>query len=398
MTHPVLQQVARAIRDRSRDSRDRYLHHCTQAESRPTSRAHLGCTNLAHSYAAAEPDEKILLRHTETTPNLGIVNAYNDMLSAHQPYGRYPDLLKSFALEFGATAQVAGCVPAMCDGVTQGQPGMELSLFSRDTIALATAVALSHQVFDGALFLGICDKIVPGLLIGALSFGYLPGLFVPSGPMHTGLSNEEKARVRVAHAEGKVDHDTLLKSEEESYHSSGTCTFYGTANSNQMLLEMMGLQLPGSSFVPPHSELRRQLNREAVRILTDETRRRGPGIGERLQAENIINAIVGLLATGGSTNHTLHIPAMARAAGWLVDWDDFAALSDIVPLLARLYPNGAADVNDYHHQDGTPAVIKTLMQHGLVFEDIATAYGRPFSQAAQFPELVGEELTWREAR
>ncbi|HEX4938847.1 MAG TPA: phosphogluconate dehydratase [Candidatus Kapabacteria bacterium] len=398
MTHPVVLKIARRIRDRSQSSRDAYLQECALGATRPTSRAHLGCTNLAHSYAAATPDEKILLRHTEITPNLGIVTAYNDMLSAHQPYGRYPDFLKSAALEFGATAQVAGGVPAMCDGVTQGQPGMELSLFSRDTIALSTAIALSHHVFDGALYLGICDKIVPGLLIGALSFGFLPGLFVPSGPMHSGLSNEEKARVRVAYEEGKVGHDTLLQSEEASYHSSGTCTFYGTANSNQMLLEMMGLQLPGSSFVPPHSELRQQLTRETVRILVEQSKKSGTGIGELLEAENIVNAIIGLLTTGGSTNHTLHIPAIARAAGWIVDWNDFAELSDVIPLLARLYPNGAADVNHYHQQDGTPAVIKTLLQHGLLFPDIRTAYGLPFSSATHFPEPGDKAVTWREAR
>lgn len=395
MTHSVVLDVTRRIRERSRQSRSDYLRHCDEARARPTSRSRIGCTNLAHSYAAAKPDEKILLRHTEATPNLGIVTAYNDMLSAHQPYGHYPDQIKRAALMAGATAQVAGGVPAMCDGVTQGEPGMELSLFSRDTIALSTAIALSHHVFDGALYLGICDKIVPGMLIGALSFGFLPGLFIPSGPMPSGISNEEKNRVRIAHAEGKVGKEALLQSEEASYHSPGTCTFYGTANSNQMLLEVMGLQLPGSSFVNPDTPLRQALSDHAVAILAERCRNHGKGLGELLEAEHMVNAMIGLLATGGSTNHTLHIPAIAKAAGWQLDWQDFADLSEIIPLLARLYPNGAADVNDFHRLGGTPVVIKTLLQHGLLYGDIETAHGIALTDANINPEWIDRQLQWQ---
>lgn len=394
MTHPIILEITQRIRDRSNQTRSDYLRQCELGRARPTARATLGCTNLAHAYAAARPDEKILLRHTEKTPNLGIVTAYNDMLSAHHPYGHYPEQIKQAALRNGATAQVAGGVPAMCDGVTQGQPGMELSLFSRDTIALATAVALSHHVFDGALYLGICDKIVPGLLIGALSFGFLPGLFVPSGPMPSGLSNEEKGRVRVAHAEGRVSNEELLRSEEASYHSAGTCTFYGTANSNQMLLEMMGLQLPGSAFVTPDTPLRRALTEASVARLAERCKSGSKGLGEMLDATHMVNAVIGLLATGGSTNHTLHLIAIGRAAGWLLDWQDFSDLSDVIPLLARLYPNGSADVNDFHHQGGTPAVLQTLAEHGLAYAEIETAHGMPLTDAALYPAWQQERLRW----
>lgn len=396
MTHPAILSITQRIRERSQPMRSDFLRNCDLARAKPTARARIGCTNLAHSYAAAAADEKILLRHTEKTPNIGIVTAYNDMLSAHQPYGHYPDQLKQAALRNGATAQVAGGVPAMCDGVTQGEPGMELSLFSRDTIALSTAVALSHHVFDGALYLGICDKIVPGMLMGALSFGFLPGLFIPSGPMPSGLSNEEKSRIRIAHAEGKVDRDALLQSEEASYHSAGTCTFYGTANSNQMLLEMMGLQLPGSSFVTPDTPLRRALTELAVTTLAEKCKSQTKGIGELLEAENIVNAIIGLLATGGSTNHTLHLVAIAKAAGWLIDWQDIADLSALIPLLAKLYPNGAADVNDFHRLGGTPAVMRTLADNGLLYPDIETAHGLPLTHTALYPVWQQEQLHWRD--
>lgn len=394
MMHDTIRAVTQRIRKRSNGLRSEYRRNCEAARSRPTARANIGCTNLAHSYAAASQDEKILLRHTESTPNIGIVTAYNDMLSAHQPYGRYPERIKRTALRHGATAQVAGGVPAMCDGVTQGEPGMELSLFSRDTIALSTAIALSHHVFDGALYLGICDKIVPGMLMGALSFGFLPGLFVPSGPMPSGISNEEKNRVRIAHAEGKVGREALLQSEEASYHSPGTCTFYGTANSNQMLLEVMGLQLPGSAFVNPDTPLREALTDHAVKQILAQCRSGAKGIGELLEAEHIVNAMIGLLSTGGSTNHTLHIPAFARAAGWLVDWQDFADLSAVVPLLARLYPNGTADVNDFHHVGGTPAVIKTLVEHGLLYGEIETAHGIPLTSCELNPVWRDGQLQW----
>ncbi|AUM10967.1 phosphogluconate dehydratase [Ketobacter alkanivorans] len=396
MTHPTLLSVLKRIKQRSTDSRQQYLALCNQMQTEKPARGNVSCTNLAHSYAAAEPDEKNLLRQTQRSPNLAIVTAYNDMLSAHQPYYRYPEKLKAYALKQGATAQVAGGTPAMCDGVTQGQPGMELSLFSRDVIALATGIALSHNTFDGGLYLGICDKIVPGLLMGALAFGHLPGIFIPSGPMHSGISNEDKGKVRVAFAEGKVDATVLLDSEEQSYHSAGTCTFYGTANSNQMLLEMMGLQLPGSAFVAPNSALRDALTEEAVRLLVKSTLKQNAGLGYIVEAENLLNGVIGLLATGGSTNHTLHLLAIGQACGWHLTWQDIAELSDIIPLVTRLYPNGAADVNAFHDNGGTPAVIATLWEQELVFTDINTAYGLPFSAARCVPMLTDQkQLSWK---
>jgi len=397
MMHPTLLSVLKRIKQRSTDSRQQYLALCDQMQTEQPARSNISCTNLAHSYAAAEPTEKSLLRQTQHSPNLAIVTAYNDMLSAHQPYYRYPEKLKAYALKQGATAQVAGGTPAMCDGVTQGQPGMELSLFSRDVIALATGIALSHNTFDGGLYLGICDKIVPGLLIGALAFGHLPGVFIPSGPMHSGISNEDKGKVRVAFAEGKVDATVLLNSEEQSYHSAGTCTFYGTANSNQMLLEMMGLQLPGSAFVAPDSALRDALTEEAVRLLVKSTLKQNTGLGYIIEAENLLNGVIGLLATGGSTNHTLHLLAIGHACGWQLTWQDIAELSDIIPLITRLYPNGAADVNAFHENGGTPAVIATLWEQQLVFTDINTAYGLPFSAARSMPQLTdNEQLSWQD--
>lgn len=398
MPHPILQNVLDKLVQRSEDTRTRYLDLCDQMQTEHPQRSSVSCTNLAHSYAGAEPKEKDLLRQTQRTPNLAIVTAYNDMLSAHQPYYRYPERIKNVALKHGATAQVAGGTPAMCDGVTQGQPGMELSLFSRDVIALSTAVALSHNTFDAGLYLGICDKIVPGLLIGALSFGHLPGLFIPSGPMHSGISNEEKAKVRVAYAEGKVGSDELLASEEKSYHSQGTCTFYGTANSNQMLLEMMGLQLPGSAFVAPNTPLRHLLTEEAVRATISSSLHPKRGLGYILDATNLLNAVIGLLATGGSTNHTLHLVAIGRACGWILTWEDIAELSDIIPLLTKLYPNGAADVNAFHDNGGTPAVIDTLWEQGLIFTDIETAYGLPYIEARKLPQLSSDgNLLWSDA-
>ncbi|RLT99905.1 MAG: phosphogluconate dehydratase, partial [Ketobacter sp.] len=394
MPHSVLLSVLEKLTNRSMHTRQVYLQHCDQMETSAPQRSQVGCTNLAHSYAAAESDEKNLLRQTQSTPNLAIVSAYNDMLSAHQPYYRYPERIKQYALKHGATAQVAGGTPAMCDGVTQGQPGMELSLFSRDVIALSTAIALSHNTFDAGLYLGICDKIVPGMLMGALSFGHLPGIFIPSGPMHSGISNEEKAKVRVAYAEGKVDEQVLLDSEEKSYHSQGTCTFYGTANSNQMLLEIMGLQLPGSAFVAPHSPLRDQLTEEAIKVLVNTSLKQKTGLGYILEAKNLLNGVIGLLATGGSTNHTLHLIAIGRACGWQLTWEDMAELSSVIPLLTRLYPNGKADVNAFHENGATPAVIDTLWDEGLVFSDIQTAYGSPFDSARCFPSLRESHLHW----
>ncbi len=360
-------------------------------------RSQLGCANLAHAIAACSTQEKTLLGGDDVA-NIAIVTSYNDMLSAHRPYARYPDLIKAAVAAAGGVAQVAGGVPAMCDGVTQGRAGMELSLFSRDVIAMATAVALSHDVFDGALFLGVCDKIVPGLLIAALSFGHLPGIFVPAGPMPSGLSNSEKSRIREMHAEGKVDRATLLAAESAAYHGAGTCTFYGTANSNQMLMEIMGLQLPGGSFVHPDTELRDALTEAAARRILQITDRRNglTPIGEIVDERAIVNGIVGLLATGGSTNHTIHLTAMARAAGIQVDWHDFADLSDVVPLLARIYPNGTADVNGFEDAGGMPVLIGSLLDHGLLHDDVRTVWGQGLAAYRARPRMAGRNLVWHD--
>ena len=389
--------VTERIRTRSHDSRREYLERMSQAGREGSARARLSCTNLAHGFAAAAPTDKQALRQLKW-PNIGIVTAYNDMLSAHQPFERYPALIRAAAREAGATAQVAGGVPAMCDGVTQGQAGMELSLFSRDVIALSTAVALSHGMFDATLCLGVCDKIVPGLLIGALSFGALPTIFVPAGPMTSGLPNQEKARIRQAHAEGKLDRAALLESEAQSYHDAGTCTFYGTANSNQMLMEIMGLHLPGSAFVNPGTPLREALTHAAAQraaqlwIHGSDYRPLAQIVDERA----IVNAIVGLLATGGSTNHTIHLVAMARAAGVVIDWDDFSALSAVVPLIARVYPNGAADVNHFHAAGGMAFVIRELLGAGLLHGDVRTVSGANLHAYTQEPWLDAGKLAWRD--
>ncbi len=373
--HPTVATVTERIVERSRESRRRYLDLMTAERERGMNRTRLSCGNLAHGFAAAL-DDKPRIR-SGAAMNIGIVTSYNDMLSAHQPYGRYPERLKLYAREFGATAQVAGGVPAMCDGVTQGQPGMDLSLFSRDNIAQGTAIALSHAMFEGALLLGICDKIVPGLLIGALRFGHLPMIFVPGGPMPSGLPNKEKAAVRQRYASGEAGRDELLEAEAASYHSPGTCTFYGTANSNQMMMELMGLHIPGAAFVHPNTPLREALNREAVSRLTQighgghDPRPLSACVDERA----IVNAIVGLLATGGSTNHAIHLPAIARAAGIVVDWEDFDRLSNAVPLLARVYPNGSADVNHFHAAGGMGFVTRELLNAGLIHGDILTVGG-----------------------
>jgi phosphogluconate dehydratase len=390
--------VTERIRERSRESRAAYLERiAAQAGSEPA-RKRLSCTNLAHGFAASAAPDKQALKELRW-PNLAIITAYNDMLSAHQPYERFPGLIRAAAREAGATAQVAGGVPAMCDGVTQGQPGMELSLFSRDIIAMSTGIALSHGMFDAALCLGVCDKIVPGLLIGALSFGQLPVVFVPAGPMPSGLPNKEKARIRQQFAEGKVGRDALLESEAGSYHSAGTCTFYGTANSNQMLMEVMGLHLPGSAFVPPNTVLRDALTASATHRAAQIT-----ALGQEylplskvLDERSIVNAVVGLLATGGSTNHTLHLVAIARAAGILIDWDDFSDLSDVVPLLARIYPNGGADVNHFHAAGGMGFLINELLGAGLMHEDVQTISGAGLRASALEPWLSPGCLAWREA-
>ncbi len=376
MVHAVVEAITARIVDRSRDMRQAYLEKIQRAHRPGVSRAHLSCGNLAHGFAASDAHDKSALA-VDRAPNFAIVSAYNDMLSAHQPFKSYPDQIKQAARKVGAVAQFAGGVPAMCDGVTQGREGMELSLFSRDTIAMATAVALSHDMFDGVLCLGVCDKIVPGLAIGALAFGHLPTIFVPAGPMESGLPNAEKGRIRQLYTEGKVDRKVLLEAESQSYHSAGTCTFYGTANSNQMLMEIMGMQLPGSSFVNPDTPLREALTRAAVARLNDISPL-SPDflpLGEMIDEKSIVNGIVGLLATGGSTNHTIHLVAIARAAGVIIDWHDMAELSRVVPLLCRIYPNGLADVNHFQAAGGMPLLIRELLGQGLLHENVATVAG-----------------------
>jgi phosphogluconate dehydratase len=387
MLHPIVEAVTERIRRRSRETRQAYLDFIAREGEAGTNRGNLSCGNLAHGFAAAEGDKAAI--RGGATRNIGIVTAYNDMLSAHQPYGRYPEQIKIFAREAGATAQVAGGVPAMCDGVTQGQAGMDLSLASRDTIALSTAVALSHAMFEAVALLGICDKIVPGLLIGALRFGHLPALFVPAGPMRSGLPNKEKQRIRQLYAEGKVGREELLDSESQSYHSPGTCTFYGTANSNQMMLEMMGLQLPGSSFVNPGTGLRQALTRAAIHRLVGLDRPLGHLVDERA----IVNAMAGLLATGGSTNHAIHLPAIARAAGIKIDWEDFDRLSQAVPLLARVYPGGAADVNAFHAAGGMAFITCELLGAGLAHGDIPTI-GAGLADWTREPVAQGDGVAW----
>jgi phosphogluconate dehydratase len=395
--HPAVERVTARIIERSKDNRRRYLELIDREAGRFPGRNALSCSNLAHGFAAAL-DDKAAIKGGRG-PNLAIVTAYNDMLSAHQPYGRYPEAMKLYAREVGATAQVAGGVPAMCDGVTQGQDGMELSLFSRDVIALSTAVAMSHAMFDGMALLGICDKIVPGLVIGALRFGHLPAVFVPSGPMPSGLANKDKQKVRQLYAEGKATRADLLESESASYHSPGTCTFYGTANSNQMMLELMGLHVPGAAFVPPNTPLRSALTRRAVHRLAEIGREGGDyrPMGRVVDEKAIVNAAVGLLATGGSTNHAIHIPAMARAAGIVIDWQDLDELSAAVPLIARVYPNGAADVNHFHAAGGMGYVVRELLGAGLAHADVLTVAEGGMAAYAEEPHLEGEALTWRPA-
>ncbi len=395
--HPAVERVTARIIDKSKDSRRRYLDLMEREAERFPNRNALSCSNLAHGFAAALEDKGAI--KSGRGANLAIVTAYNDMLSAHQPYGRYPEAMKLYAREVGATAQVAGGTPAMCDGVTQGQDGMELSLFSRDVIALSTAVAMSHAMFDGMAILGICDKIVPGQLIGALRFGYLPAVFVPSGPMPSGLANKEKQKVRQLYAEGKATRADLLESESASYHSPGTCTFYGTANSNQMMMELMGLHVPGSAFVPPNTPLRSALTRKAVHRLA-EIGREGADyrpMARVVDEKAIVNACVGLLATGGSTNHAIHLPAMARAAGIKLDWQDLDELSAAVPLIARVYPNGAADVNHFHAAGGMGFVIRELLDAGLAHADVLTVAEGGMADYAREPVLDGEALAWRAA-
>ena len=383
-----LTELTQRIRQRSAPQRQAYLARIQRLMDRPPGAERMGCANVAHAFAALPGDQRLRVV-AERAPNLAVVTAYNDMLSAHQPYDGYPTLIRDEARRHGATVQVAGGVPAMCDGVTQGLPGMELSLFSRDTIAMATAVALSHDVFDGALLLGVCDKIVPGLLIGALHFGHLPCVFVPAGPMSTGLSNHAKSKVREQFAQGLVGRDQLLEAEQAAYHGPGTCTFYGTANSNQMLLEAMGLHVPGAAFVHPHDGLREALTREAVRTLLAITRRaRYTPIGQLVDERVIVNAMVALLATGGSTNHLIHWVAVARSAGITIDWTDFADLSAAVPLLARVYPNGNADVNQFQAAGGPGFVLRELLDAGLLHGDVLTVAAGGIAAYGQVPGLA----------
>jgi phosphogluconate dehydratase len=392
--HPVLMAVTGRIRERSAPGRARYLKQIEEAAARDRGADRMGCANVAHAFAGLPANDKFRVV-AEKAPNVAIVTSYNDMLSAHAPFAGFPDVIKDEARKCGATAQVAGGVPAMCDGVTQGTAGMELSLFSRDVIAMATAVSLSHDVFDAALMLGICDKIVPGLLIGALHFGHLPTVFVPGGPMPSGLSNSEKAKVREQAAQGLVGRDALLDAESRAYHSPGTCTFYGTANSNQMLMEAMGLHVPGTAFVNPGNELREQLTREAVRtVLGIIKARRYVPIGRMVDERAIVNAMAALLATGGSTNHLIHWVAVARAAGISIDWNDFAELSAAVPLLSRVYPNGTADVNQFQAAGGPGFVIRELLDAGLMHEDVLAVREAGIREYTREPHLSGKALAW----
>lgn len=395
--NPTVEAVTARIMERSQKGRRRYLEFIDAQKDAGVERARLSCGNLAHGFAASGEDKSAI--RAEQGMNLGIITAYNDMLSAHQPYGRYPEQIKVFAREVGATAQVAGGVPAMCDGITQGQLGMELSLFSRDVIALSTATALSHGMFDGVLLLGICDKIVPGLLIGALRFGHLPAVAVPSGPMPSGMANKDKQRVRQLYAEGKVGREALLDAEAASYHSPGTCTFYGTANSNQMMMEVMGLHIPGAAFAPPGGRLRQALTRAAVHRLAQICRGGEDyrAVGRCIDEKALVNACVGLLATGGSTNHAIHIPAIARAAGVIIDWEDLDRLSAVVPLIARIYPNGAEDVNAFHAAGGMAFTIQTLLAEGLLHCDIVTVAGDDLNAYARAPKLDEDRLVWEAA-
>lgn len=394
--HPVIEKVTTRIRERSAGSRSTYLERVDRLAARPPQRATMSCGNLAHGFAACGEADKARLRGGEG-PNIAIVTAFNDMLSAHQPFERFPAIIREAVRAAGGVAQVAGGVPAMCDGVTQGRAGMELSLMSRDVIAMATAVALSHDMFEGALLLGVCDKIVPGLVIGALSFGHLPVILVPAGPMPSGLPNAEKSRIRQLHAEGRIGRDALLEAEARSYHAPGTCTFYGTANSNQMLMEIMGLHVPGTAFVNPNTPLRDALTRFAARRVTEITSLGGSftPIGRLLDEKAFVNGMVGLMATGGSTNHTLHLVAMARAAGIVLTWDDFADVSAVTPLLARVYPNGLADVNQFEAAGGMAFLIGELLDAGLLHADVQTVAGpNGLEHYRARPTLEGDELTW----
>jgi phosphogluconate dehydratase len=389
-------EVTERIIEKSRPTRTAYLNRIDDIVNRQRGADRLGCANVAHAFAAMPANDKFRVL-VEKSPNIGIVTAYNEMLSAHQPYVNYPDIIRHEATKHGATVQVAGGVPAMCDGITQGEPGMELSLFSRDTIAMGTAIALSHDVFDAALLLGVCDKIVPGLLIGALHFGHLPCVFVPAGPMSTGIDNTAKSKVREQYAQGKVTRQELLASESAAYHGAGTCTFYGTANSNQMLLEAMGLHVPGAAFIHPHDGMREMLTREAVKMVLAKTKKENfTPIGRLVDEHVIVNAMVALLATGGSTNHLIHWVAIARAAGIMIDWTDFYHLAKTTPLLASVYPNGKADVNQFQDAGGPAFVIRELLDAGYMFADVLTVSNGGLRDYAKAPAKENEQLVWKE--
>lgn len=391
----TIEAITARIIARSSETRSAYMNQMQQARINGVARSAMSCGNLAHAYAGCSAHEKDALAENELK-NIGIVTSYNDMLSAHKVYEDYPKQIRAYATSHHAVAQVAGAVPAMCDGVTQGQDGMDLSLFSRDVVAMSTIVGLSHNVFDAVLCLGICDKIVPGLLMGSLRFGHLPVVFVPGGPMPSGISNEEKSNIRQLYAEGKIGRAELLKGESDSYHAPGTCTFYGTANSNQMLMEIMGLQLPGSSFVNPGTELRNLLTEESVRVAAENARKGTNLLMDIVTEKTIVNGIIGLLATGGSTNHTIHLIAMARAAGIIINWDDMSDLSAVIPLITRMYPNGAADVNHFHASGGMGFVIHTLLENGLLHNDVATIIGKGLTKYTQEPYIVSNTLAWRD--
>ncbi|WP_159946600.1 phosphogluconate dehydratase [Rhizobium sp. 18065] len=392
-----IEAITKRIVERSKPTRELYLERTRRAITKGVHRSTLSCGNLAHGFAVCSPGDKAALAG-DIVPNLGIITSYNDMLSAHQPFETYPAQIRKAAAEVGGVAQVAGGVPAMCDGVTQGQPGMELSLFSRDAIAMSAGIGLSHNMFDSTVYLGVCDKIVPGLMIAALTFGHLPAVFVPAGPMTTGLPNDEKSRIRQLYAEGKVGREELLEAESKSYHGPGTCTFYGTANSNQMLMEIMGFHLPGASFINPGTPLRDALTREATKralAITALGNEFTPA-GEMIDERSIVNGVVGLHATGGSTNHTMHLLAMARAGGIKLTWEDISELSDIVPLLARVYPNGLADVNHFHAAGGMGFLIKQLLKAGYVHDDVRTVYGQGLTAYAIDPKLADDGTVRRE--
>ncbi|HCK03928.1 MAG TPA: phosphogluconate dehydratase [Methylophilaceae bacterium] len=389
-------EITERIREKSRPTRTAYLKRVSEMKQRQRGADRMGCANVAHAIAALPQNDKLRIVEKKA-PNIAIVTAYNDMLSAHKPYESYPQIIRDAASSLGATAQVAGGVPAMCDGVTQGEPGMELSLFSRDTIAMGAAIGLSHDVFDGSLMLGICDKIVPGLLIGALHFGHLPTIFVPAGPMSTGIDNTKKSKVRELYAQGKVGRDELLESESAAYHGEGTCTFYGTANSNQMLMEAMGLHIPGAAFIHPHDGVRKHLTVEAVKQLIENIKDKNmTPIGELVDERVIINAMAALVSTGGSTNHLVHWVAIARAAGIIIDWSDFHDLAKSVPLLASVYPNGTADVNEFQRAGGPGFVIRELLDSGCMFPDVVTVSKGGLAEYTKVPAVKGDKLIWED--